>query len=141
MTASKLYILAIDPGVTTGIAVCSPNLTTVSTKQIRDDPLAIAQLILKVNNRVTTGGGQLYVVIEDFIGAGRRSYGSSYTERLIGWLQNFCKWHKIKGTMHAPQRRKQKLKAARRIIKVRKLFKSNHTIDALGHALACQEYI
>lgn len=133
----KTFVLGIDPGETTGIGLVNPEGKIIGTKEVYKDPLKIAEVIMEVKEKFSP----LQVVIEDFVGSGPRSRHGVYTIKLVGWLTNFCKWQKITGTLHNPQRRYCMVSTARNVLKGSAFTFSNHTMDASAHALALWEIL
>lgn len=136
----KVGVIAIDPGMTTGVARLNERGKPVEAFQIdaADQAQQIGRYIM--SNRAVIGhDGLVYkteVVIEDFIGLGKRSAPGIYTIKLVGWFKEFCIWNHIHGSVVEPQRRKWKLADAGRLIPQCGLMNTPHTRDALAHALS-----
>ena len=134
----KYTTIGIDPGFTTGMSLLNADGTLQAVREIKDDPLEIAKRLLEIKASREDG---IRVVIEDFIGSGRRSRGAIYTLKLIGWLTHFCNWQGIHGALHPPQRRKSSLKKARQMSMQKSLLSTPHTRDATAHAIAYWELL
>lgn len=113
-------ILAIDPGITTGIAFHDTSgYVTTTTKE--DVELW----------SILTGVPWETVVCEAFATSGRISAPGLATVRLIGGVQALCYRLSIPVHMHSPQVRYPYLKQA----KIMKRGHIIHEIDALAHLL------
>ncbi len=127
------HILGIDPGVTTGVAFLDVKSGDVlEVRAIRDGHMELVAII----DQIMVAFPNTYVVIEDFVGCGRRSASIIYTLKLVGWLQTYCKWRGYNGGMQQPQRRRSWLPDAKVMIKAKRLKNVAHTRDALAHCLA-----
>jgi hypothetical protein len=122
----KLVVLAIDPGITTGIAY------TDITGKLRQ--YMITDLPITVLNRVQLfRDTQAVVVIEDFVGAGPRTKEAIHVLKLVGGVTAVCYLFKIRCVIQVPQQRKPLLYEA---VKRAPVGTSKHVIDAYAHALA-----
>lgn len=122
-------IVAIDPGKTTGIAIVGSDgrliewrLTTSMDTLVSD----VDELKLSVEA----------VVIEDFIGAGKRSKDGAFTLKLIGAVWAICLLNEVPFVTQVPQIRKPyfaeaKARAPKDIV--------IHALDAYSHGLAFLE--
>lgn len=130
----KRHVLAFDPGVTTGIALCNPRGQIIGVQMIKgaDAEMELGRLMVKTYAKYP----DLHVVVEDFVGMGKRSPEGIYTLKMVGWLTNLARFQGISGALHPPQARKHKLEEATRQIKKAGLIFATHTMDASGHALA-----
>lgn len=119
-------VLAIDPGMTTGLALVSFQgvLLHVTTDNFKTFE-GVAHYIL--DNTIDV------VVIEDFIGAGPRTKEAIFVLKLIGKIEGVCYTQGIPVVMQNPQVRKPYMLMVRNNLK--KAI-SKHEEDAYAHALA-----
>lgn len=134
MSASQSFVIGIDPGITTGLAVYGAK-GALASDAIRDNRAAIARWVWQHYSKYSKLG-ETWVVIEDFIGAGPRTGPAIYTLKLIGALEFFCDWHKMRGQSQEPQRRKAYLKGAAKALQLSGVKANKHQVDAMAHAMA-----
>src|SRR4051794_18546593 len=112
-----MLIVAIDPGGTTGFCVVDTKRKTVESQQIRD-PVDVAyalQDVVEANTedayalRAATPdkmpATKLVVVVEDFVGAGRRDTNIVGAIKILGYIELFCQAGGIELVTQAPHKR------------------------------------
>ena len=121
-----MKIVAIDPGIHTGVAVVDEH-GSIERTFMTTDQTEVYELIAGL---IET---ECMVVIEDFVGAGPRSTEIIFTLKLIGSIAGICYCCNLPLTIQVPQHRLPFVsEATRRVEKTT----SKHAIDALAHALA-----
>ena len=122
-----MRILAIDPGVTTGMAVWNTALQQPEQRFELKTHDAVRDML------ETLLDGEDYqieridcVVVESFVGAGYRTTEAINTIKLWGYIE-----YRYNATCQSPQQRKPYVARARELIP-----ESIHAADALAHALA-----
>ena len=124
--------LAIDPGVTTGVAasICG-SYYTFPTK----DPNDLFRLIFEYKHCIQ------YVVYEEFSTAGRVDHNMLKTIRVVGGIVAVCYLSNVIAVKHYPGFRASFMNEAKRILVPgtenghRKMTVTVHELDALGHLL------
>jgi hypothetical protein len=121
-----MNILAVDPGITTGIAFIS------ETGELLQAGTATYEETL---DRVHAQQDCI-IVVEDFIGAGPRTKEAIFVLKLIGGIVAICHVDSLRCIIQAPQVRIPFVPEAkdRAGLKV-----SKHAIDAYAHGLAFLE--
>lgn len=120
-----MTILAIDPGVTTGVAIShdeGPHSTLV-TRNPRD------LWILFDKHKPSI------VVYEDFNTPGKISKDGLFTVRLIGAIEVVCYERGIRTCLQYPHERYQFLTASKAILQATGNKFMEHQMDALAHLL------
>ncbi len=120
-----MFILGIDPGESTGLALCSFSGALIKTHTVKTLDYIAGFLEYKNLSQV---------VIEDFIGSGPRSREAIQVLKLIGAIEGICFIKKLPLAIQAPQQRKPYLAKAR--VLAEQQSKSLHEIDAIAHVLA-----
>lgn len=123
-----MNILAIDPGVTTGVAVFldrEKQYHTFATKEWHD-----------IYDLFKTKGIDT-VVIENFKATTISTYGL-HTVRLVGGMEALAYFNDVKYVVHQPQKRYAFMDMSKRIIDKDHSGWVIHEADALGHLLAHQ---
>lgn len=118
-------ILAIDPGVSTGIAIRMDDgdFQTVTVRN-KEDLYGYIQAPVSV------------VVYETFQAQMISGYGL-HTVRLVGAIEALCWYLKIKAVSQMPQQRKAYASKATALLHTKKTYKYTvHEMDALSHLLA-----
>lgn len=115
-------VLAIDPGITTGLALLQENneIITKATKNVYEVFTLIK--LFKPD-----------VVCEDFTTSGRISSYGLHTVRLIGGVQAMCWYLGLRCVMRMPQERYSHMAASKVHLKGTKHVV--HEVDALAHLL------
>jgi hypothetical protein len=120
-----MLILAVDPGLTTGVAVYdaehSQLLATLETK----DPLKVGSLILGYELFNTT------VVVENYVGAGPRTAEATHTLQVLGFVRWYAAMLGLPVVVQAPQQRLPYVTRATELAP-----KTKHAAAALAHAIA-----
>lgn len=119
----NMKVLAVDPGVTTGLAYKKNGIYITKAVTSHDE---IFGIILNQEWDI--------VVCEMFITAGRVSKYGIDTIELIGALKALCKLSVIKMVMHTPSQRKPYEDKAAKILSAQGKFMT-HQKDALSHLL------
>jgi len=115
-----MLVIAIDPGITTGIAFHNPGgYKTIATK----DEDEIWSLL--------TGVPWECVIFETFATSGRISAPGLATVRLVGGIQALCKHLKLRTCPHSPQARYPYQKQAKQMLPHTVI----HEQDAMAHLL------
>lgn len=129
---ASLRILAVDPGVTVGVAT-----------KIGDNYMA-----LEVGTKEDVWNFLRvdwdYVVVERFKTAGMISVYGLHTVEMVGGLQGICHVKSIPLTFHPPAKRKAFMREAASILTAKKVHFSkadDHAHDALAHLLAFEYYM
>lgn len=123
-----MRILSIDPGITTGVALYDvyTNSVYVTQTTIPDELIAIIDKNLAPSD---------IVLIENFIGGGYRTSESTYTLKLLGFVEYYSYYVKrIRTFIQTPQTRKAYVGIARDILE--QTTRTPHSIDAFAHILA-----
>lgn len=119
---STVPTLAIDPGITTGLAVRSgSDIVTSAVRQTHE-----------VYELVTSSSVDL-VVIEDFNTAGRISAPGLHTVRLVGGVRALCWYLRKPCVVQTPTTRRLRMDEAKKWAKGKGL--TVHEIDAVAHLL------
>lgn len=116
-------VMAIDPGITTGIAIVDLTGSIVGS--------CLNTSVIDVMGSIVSTKPDL-VIIEDFVGAGPRSKESIFVLKLIGMVLGVCFIEKIPYVVQVPQIRVPYVSVAKEMGEGR----SRHIIDAYAHALA-----
>ena len=119
------YIMAIDPGGTSGIAFRMPNRSIITC--VGNSPEDVYDLI-----RQAATSGLQQVVCENFNAQYIGKWGL-HTVRIVGGVQAVCHIFQINLQMHMPQKRYPFKLKARGILKGRRVV--IHEIEALEHLL------
>ncbi len=120
-----MLILAIDPGVTTGYALYDPNIGQCIDHFQSNVSLQVAEWIHKAREKTRV------IVIEDFIGQGKRDEHVKITLKNLGLFEGYARILKYEVTLQQPQFRKAFYEAAAKMVGY-----EMHYTDALAHALA-----
>lgn len=128
-----MLVLAIDPGITTGVCLVNTVDGTVNSQQLSGVDTSAFYLVGFID-QVTKQGrvGEVIVVVEDFIGSGRRDEDIKTTIKLLGFIELECLTNGIKLVKQVPQYRNPFLDKA---IESYPLHKHRHCADAFAHAL------
>ena len=128
-----MYVLAIDPGLTTGVALVTPEGELEESKLLYS-PKEVVEYIDDFWESPTP----VRVVVEDFVGAGPRTTEAIFVLKLIGGVEATCVLNGLPLVVQAPQVRiPLHSDAERRAPK----GTSKHVIDAYAHALAYLERV
>lgn len=122
-------LVAIDPGRTTGIAITADNGYLIEWKTTMSMDTLVA-LVDDLKESVDV------VVIEDFIGAGKRSKDGAFTLKLIGAVWAVCLLDELPFVVQVPQTRVPFLALAKSLAPKDIII---HGLDAYAHALAYVE--
>jgi len=118
-----LLVLAIDPGITTGLAYNNNGIYCTSEYTIKEDLWSL------INSPSLWDA----VVYERFLTGGRISAPGLYTVNLIGSIEYICFSKKINIYPQMPQKKIAFLKQAKEILGK---GHSDHEVDALAHLLS-----
>jgi hypothetical protein len=113
--------LAIDPGVTTGIALRMPG--SLFTTEVEDETDLFRLVIMATE-----------VVYENYAGQIISKYGL-HTVRLVGGIIALCWRERIQVTRHVPTDRLPFMRDAKKILVGRGEKYSQHELDSLAHLL------
>lgn len=117
-----MRVVAIDPGLTIGVAEVTTNPLRVVTFAT-DDPIEVVTFLT---------GTYDAVVVENFVGGGPRTKEAIHTLKVLGFVQYYAQFLGLPVTLQQPQMRKHKVSEAKSLLKTA----TPHEIDALAHALA-----
>lgn len=125
-------VLAIDPGVTAGIAVKILGEYNCVQSKTLDGVLVFLQPSLQWD----------YVIVELFATAGKISKYGLYTIEMVGAVAAMCKTNNYRLIRHPPQKRYAFLKQAHAIITEKHLrMEGEHKMDALAHLLSFEYWL
>lgn len=134
-------LVAVDPGVTTGLAIYEDSLyTTLAIKPVTQ----VMEVVLKgyitavPHGIVTVGFPNTLVVLEDFNTAGAISEHGLHTVRLIGAIEFACHLYSIPLILQFPGERKKFIEQAKDMLVTMKPHFQEHDKDALAHLLLYQ---
>lgn len=125
----KIAVLAIDPGITTGMAY-TDNKGELLAFFTEEEPNKVLERISKL------WGTDVTVVVEDFVGAGPRTKEAIFVLKLIGGVCASCYLGNVRCVPQVPQTRIPLLYDAKRKAPKGMII---HAIDAYAHALAFLE--
>jgi len=129
-------IISIDPGVTTGLAVCSISKELHITPMFIADSREISIIIREVDIAIRTMGADV-VIVEDFIGGGFRNKDSKRTIETLGFIRLYYSLiMERKVVVQQPQFRKHAYQEACKLLKSNGITKVHHAKDALAHLVA-----
>lgn len=120
-----MQILAIDPGVTTGVAVYDATKNKVLYYFQTMVSGEVIEFIREMRKGIST------LVIEDFIGYGRRDKHIIQTVKNLGFYEGYAKLLRYDVTLQQPQMRVAFVPKASEMVGA-----EMHYTDALAHALA-----
>ena len=124
-----MKVLAIDPGISTGMAWVSDEGELIASV-VTDSKSHILQLLQEFAHSDYT------VVIEDFVGAGPRTKEAIFVLKLIGFVTAVCLIYEYPLHLQVPQQRLPLLSEAKQRAPKGAII---HAVDAYAHALAYQE--
>lgn len=122
-----MRILAIDPGVTTGVAHYNSRTKRIIAHFQTKNPMEVIEYMERLHKSGTVD----IVVIEDFIGYGRRDAAVIKTIKNLGFFEGFAHALKLEVQIQQPQMRKAFLSRATEMVGA-----EMHYTDATAHALA-----
>lgn len=129
-----MLIIAIDPGVTTGVAIWD---TTAKAVVFSFEETSAIVVIRRIEDFLThkyltsVDDYDIPIVIEDFIGAGMRTREATDTLMKLGFFWYYYLYRNARVVKRVPQARNAYKSQARAL-----LPDGHHTVDALAHALA-----
>lgn len=129
-----MYILAIDPGLTTGIALIDETGDLQECKTMS----TVTDVIIYIDDFWESPEPLRMVIVEDFVGAGPRTKEAIFVLKLIGAIVATCILNGTKYIEQAPQVRLPLHPDAQRRAPI---GTSKHVIDAYAHALAYLESV
>lgn len=124
-----MLILSIDPGVTTGIVSVNTEDKSIEARQVKGIYKASTVII----NMMRKSNPYMVVVIEDFVGAGKRDNDIVDTIKLLGYVQLLCKNLPIDCITQHPQYKHPFMEVAELRYSGSKV---EHIKDAYAHLLA-----
>jgi hypothetical protein len=141
-----MIVIGVDPGHRIGVgAVQSVSSDPLFAATILTDPCEVFRIIDNQHRVGTTtiGGTQferdwdLHVVIEGFEGSGPRYRAATDTIKIVGYLENACRYADIEAVVRMPDSRRSSLTDAYAILN-RNPTPSHDPDDvsALAHALS-----
>jgi hypothetical protein len=122
-----MFIVGVDPGITTGLAAFNSTTREVPFWFESTDVIEVTYHIVRLNNMYPIDR----VVIEDFIGNGMRNPTIVHTIKVLGAFEQLVRILKLDYTIRPPQYRKAFIKEAVGLAGI-----GAHYIDALAHAMA-----
>jgi len=130
-----MIVIAIDPGIRIGCAVCMDGPYRTCTYD--QSTLADFYDTLRAADRV---------ILEDFDTGGRVDHNMLRTVQVIGGVKAVCLLHHVRFELQWPQERRSFIqdaidllkKQGRRVVNTKQ--EDNHEIDALAHLLAWEHY-
>jgi hypothetical protein len=122
-----MKILAIDPGLTTGVAHYDSRTGKVLRAFDETSPVRVAEFMELLKRKREVG----VVVLEDVIGQGPRDRYIVRTLKVLGFLEGYGHLLGLEVVLHPPQTRKCMLDKAAKLS-----GPGMHYTDALAHALA-----
>lgn len=131
-------IVAVDPGVTTGLAIYDPTLNTYTTLAIQPVTDVLAVVTLGYNCYTDRPTTPTVCVIEDFNTGGAISAHGLHTVRLIGAVEYACDLFDIPLFLQFPGERERCIQDARDLLAHMKPKHMAHDVDALAHLLLYQ---
>lgn len=131
---SKRYLLAIDPGLATGVAIID-KLDPMEPKVILDEELQTSSFYVRMEDVFTTHGDDLEVVIEDFHMLSGDKSEAPWSLNLIGVTEYFCWKYKVEMTKQSPGRKPFSTTAKMKRVGFWHVGDDGHANDALKHAL------
>jgi hypothetical protein len=123
-----MFIVAFDPGETTGIAgleTVNQNLHGFQTRDIAD----VASALYRVRQWCEEGE-TVMVLAENFVGGGYRTTAAINTLKVLGFIEHFCTTSGVPVLIRAPQLRKAY------VSKAKELVGDVHAADAVAHILS-----
>lgn len=129
-----MIVIAIDPGVTTGVAIWDTTAKAVVFSFEDISALAVVQRIdtfLDDTCLTDASDPEITLVIEDFIGAGMRTKEATETLTKLGFFWYYYLYRNARVVKRVPQSRNAYKSSARAL-----LPGGHHTVDALAHAIA-----
>jgi len=123
-----MFIVAFDPGETTGIAETDTESKVVTGFQTRDAS-DIHELLKRQRGRMYRGQSVL-VLAENFVGGGYRTTAAINTLKVLGFIEHFCTTSGVPVLIRAPQLRKAY------VSKAKELVGDVHAADAVAHILS-----
>ena len=138
-----MKILGLDPGGTTGVSIVTLNQRTGKYRLSSFDQIDGYCLLKRAdeNPNVTDFIAWLdktnpdLIVMEDFVGAGKRDYNINQTLKLVGFLFGVFRTLGYPTKLQSPATRVPYKGEATKLIKV-KPTANRHAIDATSHILA-----
>jgi hypothetical protein len=122
-----MFIIGIDPGITTGMACYDSTLNEVPFWFESTDVIEVTYHVIRINRERSIER----VVIEDFIGNGMRNPIIVHTIKVLGALEALIRILDLDYTIRPPQYRKAFIDGA-----ISLAGYGAHYIDALAHAMA-----
>lgn len=127
-----MFIVAIDPGKTTGVAWYDLDNKTFNAKQSQD-PREITSFITDIMVKKNLFPHK--VLIENYLSAGHMTNDAKLTVKLIGYFENYLHFHKHCAVdLVPPQRRLSGVAEAKELSKTKDI-PGPHSWDALAHCL------
>ena len=135
-------ILAIDPGLTVGWCLMTPRGEVVDTGQFKAMKLMSGQE--EKQDEDTYKFHQLFsglqvpsdMIVEDFIGSGRRDPAITNTIKILGYILAMAHNRFIKTHLQVPQTRRPFLAQAEKALSQSKAGARRHSVDAAAHCFA-----
>jgi predicted sugar kinase len=121
--------MAIDPGISTGVAIHTDEYVTL----VVTEPTKLWDLILANQPSI--------IAIENFASGGLISKDGQATIRLVGAMEFACYVRNIRLVIQFPKERYQFMERSREMLKQIKKTPISHEVDALAHLLLLEHRI
>ena len=126
-----MRLIAVDPGLTTGLAYYNTNVGDFHAFQ--------TQSVVEAENWIVDRWSWTepdVFIVEDFISAGHLTKQAKHTIKLLGYFEYwFRSDHEKKVVIQVPQKRLSSVEEATKMC-MNKAIEGPHSWDALAHALA-----
>lgn len=137
---ADFWVLAVDPGLTTGVALTRVTPGGVGIEMMgQRTPEEVTATLHKARRYRTNQVGFMYLAYETFVGAGPRTRESSLTQELVGYFKYSAEDFGFVAVPQTNQSRKAFLEPARLLAAEQyphTKFRV-HEMDALAHNLRC----